>query len=425
MERGRVDRQRQGVQIAAILFLTVLSAYLARISLSVALPFIALDYGWSAEQLGGLGGVLLGIFLVGYGLSNIFISPLADCYGPRKGLLIAVLSWSILTLLTGVVGMYYAAFILLRTSLGLAQGVVFPAAGKITQAWSPPEQRSRMNALYYGAIALANILSPLLLIPLIILTSWNIMFIVLAGLGFALLVPMFLWLRDSPEGPASCEQKTLADNVVYAFKNLKEAIRVKGLFVLTLGHALESIVFWGLSMWLPTFLVMARGFSPDELVWAAALPYFGYIVGLIVGSFLSDRTGKRSRVTGLFCLAGAAVFFLMIPLVGKWETIAALGVEFFFIALVGPNVAMLLQGCCTSRLTCSATGIENGIANGLGALGPILVGLVVLMTGSYNSAFFLLAFLLILSGVVILRFKIYEREAKCPLPERGEKDYHN
>jgi predicted MFS family arabinose efflux permease len=282
-----------------------------------------------------------------------------------------------------------------------------------------------MNALYYGAIALANILSPLLLIPLILVTSWNIMFVVLAVLGFALLVPMVIWLKDSPEGPPSCEQKSLKANMRYTFENLKQAARVKGLFVLTLGHALESIVFWGLSLWLPTFLVMARGFSRDELIWAAALPYIGYIAGLIIGSTLSDRSGNRSRVTGLFCLAGSVVFVLMIPLIGKWETIAALGVEFFFIALVGPNVATLLQGCCTSRLTCSATGIENGISNGLGALGPILVGLVVLMTGSYDAAFLLLAALLTLSGVVILKFRIYERESICPLPEKREKDYHN
>jgi MFS family permease len=339
--------------------------------------------------------------------------------------MVAVLVWSALTLLTGVVGMFYAAFVLLRTSLGLAQGVVFPSAGKITQAWFPPQRRSRMNALYYGAIALANILSPLLLIPLILVASWNVMFIVLALLSFALLVPIVAWLRDSPEGPAVCEQKTLADNLRFTLANLKEAVRIKGLFVLTLGHGLESIVFWGLSLWLPTFLVMARHFSRDELVWAAALPYLGYIAGLLVGSILSDRTGQRSRVTGVFCLAGSVVLVIMIFLAGKWETIVALGGEFFFIALVGPNIATLLQGCCTSRLTCSATGIENGISNGLGALGPIMIGAIVAMTGSYDAALLLLALLLVLSGVVILKFKIYEM-GTCPLPpQAGEKDYHN
>lgn len=416
---------RKEARVAIILFLTVLSAYLARVSLAVALPFIAEDFDWSPEQLGAFGGVLLGIFLVGYGLSNVLISPLADCYGPRKGLLIAVVAWSVLTMMTGMVGMYYAAFVLLRTSLGIAQGIVFPSAGKITQVWFPPRQRSRMNALYYAAIALANMLSPLFLIPLIEATSWNTMFIVLAVLGFALVVPMALWLQDSPRGPIPCRQEGLRANLRYAIAQLREASHIKGLYVLTAAHALHAISFWGLSLWLPTFLLMARGFTTDQLVWAVAIPYVGFVAGLVVGSTLSDRTGRRSLITGSFCLAGAAILSMTYLITGMVETLVALGGVFFFIALLGPNVATLVQGCCTSRLTCSATGIENGIANGLGVLGPVLVGAVVAMTGSYDSALLVIALLLAASGAIILRFKVYEG-ASCPVPSSaGGKDYHN
>jgi sugar phosphate permease len=394
--------------------MTVLAAYLARVSISVALPFIAADYAWSSEQIGGLGGILLGVFLLGYGLSNVFLSPLADCYGPKKGLLLAVLSWSIVTALMGVAGMIYAAFVLLRTSLGLAQGVVFPAAGKITQAWTPPQRRSRMNAMYYSAIALANILAPLLLIPLMMTTSWNLMFIVLGVLGFALLVPILLWLKDSPEGPAICEPETLKENIRFASSQLREAVRIKGLFLLTLSHSLWSIAFWGLTLWLPTFLITARGFSPDELMWAAAIPYVGYIGGLSAGSYLSDRVGRRSVVTVSFLMAGALMMLSLVFLTGRAETMIALSVMFFFIAILGPNVATLLQGCCITRLTCSATGIENGISNGLGALGPVTVGAIIAVTGSYDAALMLLALLVALSGVALLGFRGRE-ERTCPL----------
>ncbi|MDW5563000.1 MAG: hypothetical protein SA339_07215 [Methanomassiliicoccus sp.] len=37
-------RRKIEVRIGAILFMTVLAAYLARVSISVALPFIAVDY---------------------------------------------------------------------------------------------------------------------------------------------------------------------------------------------------------------------------------------------------------------------------------------------------------------------------------------------------------------------------------------------
>lgn len=424
MEVWSAERRHQESRIAVVLFLTVLSAYLARVSLSVALPFIAHDFNWTPEQLGGLGGVLLGIFLIGYGISNVLISPLADCYGPKKSLLISIAVWSALTLLTGIVGMYYAVFVILRTSLGLAQGIVFPAAGKVTQAWFPPQRRSRMNAIYYAAIAMANILSPLLLIPLILVTSWNAMFIILAVLGFALLIPLAMWLKDTPEGSQTCEQETIKEKIEYTKTHLREAAKTEGLLTLTLGHAFESIAFWGLSLWLPTFLVMSRGFSTDELIWAAALPYLGYIVGLVVGSVLSDRSGHRSTITGTFCFGAAVLLIIMYFLTGRWETIIALSGVFFFVALVGPNVATMLQGCCKPGYTCSATGIENGIANGMGALGPITIGLIVAMTDSYEAALVFLAALLVLSGLVILRFKTHELRV-CALPSEGQKDYHN
>ncbi len=410
--------RKMGTRIAAILFLTVLSAYLARVSISVALPFIAADYDWTPEQIGSLGGIILGVFLVGYGLSNVFLSPLADCYGPKKGLMLAVLSWSAVTVMMGVAGMIYSAFVVFRTSLGLAQGVVFPAAGKITQAWTPPERRSRMNARYYSAIALANILSPLLLIPLMMAASWNVMFVVLGVLGFAMMAPIVLWLKDSPEGPAQCESKTLMDNLRYTYTHLREAMRIKGLFALALSHSFWSIAFWGLSLWLPTFLINARGFTPEELMWAAAVPYTGYFVGIYVGAYISDRTGKRSLVSFSFLMVGAALMLSLVLLMGRTETVVVLTAMFFFVSILGTNVATLLQGCCVSRLTCSASGIENGLSNGLGALGPVLVGAVVGLTGSYDAALPMLAVLMALSGVALLGFRGRDN-LSCPMPGTG------
>lgn len=420
MEPNVGGRRRYEAIIAIILFLAVLSAYLTRVSLSVALPYVAGTFQWDRGQLGGLGGVLLGIFLVGYGASNIFISPLVDCYGPRKSLLVAVAVWSVLTLLTGIIGVVFSVFVLLRVLLGLSQGISFPAASSVTQAWFPPKKRSRMNSLYYSSIAFANLISPLLLLPLITATSWQFMFVVLSVMGFVILVPIFFLLRDSPEGPPVCEKKTLRDNLRLTRDNLRESLKIKGIFTLTLSQTLEVLVFWGISLWLPTFLVLARGFAESEVMWAAALPYGGYIAGLLVGSWISDRAGRRSVVTAAFCFAGAAMIAVVNFVHGRWETLAALGAMFFFLALLSPNITTLLQGCCVNRLTCSATGIVNGFSNGSGALGPIIFGVLAAYTGSYDSALPLMALMMIASGAVILRFRVLERPVVCPLPEAPE-----
>ena len=408
------ERQRKATMVAVLLFLAVLIGYLARVSLSVAIPFVAEDFNWTAAQTGSLGGLLLGVFLVGYGLSNIFLSPLVDCYGPRKGILLAVASWSVVTLLTGLLGMYYSAFVLLRVSLGLTQGVLFPSASRATQAWYPARLRSRMNSLYHSSTGMSNLLSPLLLIPLIIATSWNFMFIVLAAAGFILLVPIWKFLQDTPEGPVPCEERRLKVNIRKTWRNLRDAMKVKGLATLTVAHALEAQVWWGLSLWLPTFLIMARGFTSDELVWAASLPYLGSFAGLAVGSYLSDRTGRRATVTAAFLLLAAVSILAVTQTQGKMGAVVVLGMVFFFLSVMGPNVFTMLQGTCRSRLTCAATGLVNGVSNGVGALGPILFGGIVSATGSYDASLPLMIALLVASAMVVYHFRVYETPLRGP-----------
>jgi MFS family permease len=408
------ERKRKAAIVAIILFLSVLIGYLIRVCLSVAIPFIADDFNWTAAQTGSLGGVLMGVFLVGYGLSNIFISPLVDCYGPRKGLLLAVSTWSVVTALTGLVGMYYSVFVLLRVSLGLTQGVLFPSASRATQAWYPPRMRSRMNSLYHSSTGMANLLSPLLLLPLIMVTSWNFMFIVLAVAGFLLLIPIWKYLQDTPEGPIECGEKGLRANLSLTRQNLRDSLKVKGITTLVVAQALETQVWWGLSLWLPTFLLLARGFTENELIWAASLPYLGNFAGLAVGSYLSDRTGRRAAVTASFLALAAVAILAVTQIQGKVEVVFALAMVFFFLSVMGPNVFTMLQGTCRSRLTCSATGLVNGIANGVGALGPILFGTIASATGSFDSALPLMIVLLVASAVVVYHFRVYETPLQGP-----------
>ena len=87
-ERSNVGLKRRQRDIAIILMLSTLIGYLTRVNISVALPFIGADYGWTGTEQGLYGGILMGIFLVGYGFSNIFISPLIDRIGPRRGLIV-------------------------------------------------------------------------------------------------------------------------------------------------------------------------------------------------------------------------------------------------------------------------------------------------------------------------------------------------
>lgn len=175
MTMNGMGKNRKGATspsvIAVLATLSTLTGYLTRVNISVALPFISKDYGWTSHETALNGSLLLGMFLVGYGLSNIFIAPLIDKYGPRRGLMAIMLTWSVITFLTPLAGFIYWLFVISRVVLGLSEGPLFPSASKLTQAWFGPRGRTAVNSFYFSSLYLSNLLVSIALVPLIMLTS--------------------------------------------------------------------------------------------------------------------------------------------------------------------------------------------------------------------------------------------------------------
>jgi ACS family glucarate transporter-like MFS transporter len=404
---------RTAWSMALIVFAVTLAAYIARVNVSVALPYISEDFGWDQVEAALYGGLLLGIFLAGYGISNIFLSPLVDHFGPRKSLLVAVACFSVLTFLTGLVGLIFSFLIIARILLGFAQGIVYPSASKVTQAWFRPGRRSRVNSLHLSAMEWSNLLVPIFLIPIIVLTDWRYAFFAVGLLCALVLIPVYFRLRDCPE----CERirkhehrQSLGELMTNAIKDLRAASRIKGIFILSAADAAGNLVWWGISLWLPSYL-FAVGLTQTEVILVASLPYLGGIAGLLVGSFLSDRTGKVIWITFAFQIAGAFAVLLLIGTTSAVAIMVVLSLLFFFIALFPPNAFTLLQGIAPPELMGSATGLMNGIAVGMGVFGPIILGMAVAATGSFSAGFIIMALMQLLSAGLLLWFRGSQRRS--------------
>jgi sugar phosphate permease len=404
--QGPPNGNRTAWSMALIVFTVTLAAYIARVNVSVALPYISEDFGWDSVEAALYGGLLLGIFLAGYGLSNIFLSPLVDHFGPRKSLLVAVACFTILTFLTGLVGLVFAFLIIARILLGVSQGIVYPSASKVTQAWFPSGRRAKVNALHLSAMEWSNLLVPIFLIPIIILTDWRYAFFAVGILCALVLVPLFFRLRDCPD----CERvrkhehdQPLGRLMRKAMGDLREASKIKGIFILAAADAAGNLVWWGISLWLPSYL-LAIGLSQTEVIWVASLPYLGGVAGLLIGSYLSDRTGKVIMISFIFQLFGGLAVLLLIGTTTAAAIMMVLALLFFFNALLPPNAFTLLQGITPPELMSSATGLMNGIAVGMGVFGPIVLGMAVAATGSYSAGFIVMALMQLLSALLLLWF---------------------
>ena len=125
-------------KLAATLGVTFLIAYYDRLNISFAMPLIAVEHGWNEDETAFYGALLMGLFYAGFGLGNIFLSPLGTRMGPRVSLIVIILLWSLFTALGAVLSQCILLFMASRILLGLSEGIHVPMMNKLTNTWFAP-----------------------------------------------------------------------------------------------------------------------------------------------------------------------------------------------------------------------------------------------------------------------------------------------
>ncbi|MFO7791920.1 MAG: MFS transporter [Candidatus Saliniplasma sp.] len=369
--------------ILLLLFMTILVAFIGRLTTSVALKEIGDDLVWSTAEEGFLGGVLMGIFLISYGFSNVFFSPNIDKYGTKIVLVSSMVGCSFAVFLGAFFGHIYSLFLISRLLLGLTQGVMFPVAAKVIAGWYKKDMRNRANSIFMIGAPVGVAFAPIIMGPIIHLYSWQLSFYLIAIIGFILAVPILLFIDDSPSDKK--ERKTTNKDIDLkdAFKELLKDTKFKQVIV---GFTAVTSVWWGITLWAPTYLEQVHGFQMGESAYIAAIPYAGAILGLLIGSFVSDLKGNPNKII-MFSLFTAGVMIIILtfsPISNPISAIGLLFVVFLFGQLAPPLFFTKLQNSIPKDELGSATGLMNGIANTVGIIGPVGVGSVVALTGSYE-----------------------------------------
>lgn len=103
--------------------MTFLVAYYDRLNISLAMPLIAIENGWNEAETASNGALLMGLFYAGFGVANIFLTPLGARIGPRRSLVVIILLWSLFTALGALASQVLMVFMASRVLLGLAEGI--------------------------------------------------------------------------------------------------------------------------------------------------------------------------------------------------------------------------------------------------------------------------------------------------------------
>jgi MFS family permease len=397
------------VNLVILFFTSNLICYMDRINISVTAPMIMKELGWDEAAL----GIILSSFFVGYTLLQIPGGWLADRFGGKLILSCGVLWWSLFTLITplarSITGM--AAF---RTLMGLGEGVNFPSIQSLTARWIPAGERSRAMGFILSGISVGNIIAFPLATWIMLTLGWRYVFYVFSVFGF---IWCAFWIRLAANRPE--EHRTISTaELAYIRANRppvdsaksvpwKDLLTRPPVWALIINHFCVSWGFFMFLTWLPTYLVKAHGFSIKEMGIYSMLPYIAMVIGSNGAGWLADyfirRTGSitavRKTVHSISLLCGA--FFLILLASAETKTAAitfislALGMLSMTGSSTGPNAMDIAP-----RYAGTIMGMQTTAGNIAGVVVPLVVGVMVSLSGRWDLIFYLAAGVLML-GVVI------------------------
>jgi sugar phosphate permease len=389
--------------VTALLLLAVTTAFFDRINVAVLFgnrEFQA-DIGVSDPALMGL---LMTAFVFPYGASMMLFSVMGDVFGPRRTLsaIAAILAGAMA--LMGSAGSY-ALMLTGRMVIGIAEGPQFGTATATTNRWFPPREQGLANAFWTIGSPLGSAIGFPLVFFLVAQYGWRSSFYVLAAFNAFIVLPaIWFCLRDQPaDTPAHAQDDKLSFREAFVI-----FARDPKFWLIVLYDCGVVIYLWGLNAWLPTYLLEERHFDLVGASFYSSLPYVLMIVGQILLAWIGDWTGRRAAVCcGSLVMTG--VFLFLTAIVPDAVT-AALCIAFSAFFWGGATPTLFALGCqiIPAKVAAAGLGMYAGIANVIGSLAPVIIGLLVARTGDFTAGLmFLVAGCLIPSLAMIPLMRKY------------------
>jgi len=290
-ESGAPTRVRYGVVALALTVMAV--AYVDRVCIAVAAPQIRADLGFTETEM----GYVFSAFTIAYALFEIPGGWLADRFGARLMLTRIVLWWSAMTMLTGAAN-GFASMVAVRFLFGMGEAGLLPSLARAFRRWLPPVEAGRAFGLTVMAGAVAGAATQPLAAGLVELVGWRGSFVVFGAVG---LVWVGFWLRWFYEEPrlhprinaAELAWIGTADDSATSHKMAWHALWDRQIIALCAMYFLVVYGWYFFLTWLPTYLMVERGFALLQAGWLSALPLLAIAIGVAAGGWMSDWAARR------------------------------------------------------------------------------------------------------------------------------------
>jgi len=399
-------------RLIPFLFMLYVIAWLDRVNVGFAGLQMNADLGFSSTVF-GFGS---GIFFLGYCLFEIPSNIILERIGARIWIARIMITWGLIS-----AGLMFvrtpAVFYLLRFLLGVAEAGFFPGVIYYLSLWYPTAQRARAIAAFMTAVPVTGLIGGPLsgalleLDGLYGLAGWQWLFLVEGLPAIVLGTSVLFYLKDRPETThwlTQAERDWLVETLAAERRAcaLKPDIRIAmtDITVWKLGiiFLLVAAGFYGYSFWAPLIIKSLTGLSNFKVGLVLGAISAVTILGMLLNSYHSDRTGERA-------IHIAVPFFLMaIGLLGcallhqpVLAIIALALVPLGHCGSYGPFWSMPTQ-FFTGPAAAAGIALVTMVANVGSFAGPTLIGVLKTRTGTHTAAFLLLGGLAVIATLLAL-----------------------
>ena len=415
-------------KVVFLSFLAVFICYIDRVNISVAIIPMQDQFGWSELQV----GIILGSFYFGYMITMILGGYLADKYGGKKVLGYGLLIWSLFTIITpffAYSGLWW--LILIRVLMGLGEGITFPSWHSIYARWIPFNERTRAVAFTNSGIAAGTVFGYVVAAVIISNYSWEWVFYSFGILG---VFWYFFWSKSVTSYPE--DNKNISNDELQIIKNEAPANSsppsIPFLKLLSNGPFMAIAVATFCNNWsLYTFLSYLPKFVNSPIseggmgidlgssifVYAILIPSLVSIFSLIMGGVITDSFIKRGykiikvrKVVNSIGFFGSAIFLYLISLQDALFNVV------FLLCLINVCSGICAGGFGVNhadlgpKYTGSLVGISGSIGMVAAILSPMIAGLVLEITNSWDVIFYICSAVLIFGGLFYLIFASASRQ---------------
>ena len=403
------------VRLIPFLFLCYILAYLDRVNVGFAKLQMLKDLSMSDAAF----ATGAGIFFIGYFFFEVPSNVLLKKFGARLWIARIMISWGVVSAcMIFVKG--ESSFYALRFILGIAEAGFFPGVIFYLTLWYPSTRRSTRTAWFVAAIAVSGVVgNPIsgwimdTLSGAMNLTGWQWLFLAEGIPSIIVGFWVIYYLNSSIEEAnwlTADEKALLKDNLVAEDMHktehrLIDAFTSGKVWVLCAIYFTLMIGLYGIAFWLPTIV---KGFGTKGYLGVGlitAIPYAVAVIGMLVLSHHSDKSGERRLHYVMNVSAGAIGLILS----GVFASTPGLAIVFLSIGTLGVIGSMPLfwplpSAFLAGTAAAAGIGIVNSVGNLGGYVGPNIPIWARLVSSDPSAALYIIAGILMVGALITYFF---------------------